>query len=92
MNSTPKMKSNILPRFMSGRDIEPVAETPLPDVVNREAASPCEKKENIVTPTHEGDPSSDDEVPPMIAGEGVKTVEAIVLVWTRKELYVAYAW
>lgn len=86
------MKSDILSRFVGGKYIEPAAAAPFPDVVNCEAASPPEKKGNILTPTLEAEPSSDDVVPPTISGEGVKTVEAIVLVWTRKELYVAYAW
>jgi hypothetical protein len=73
---------------MGGRDIEPTP--PLPDTVDCEAASPS-KTEKVLTPT-QGEPSSDDEVPSEIAAEGVKKVEAVVLVWTKKELYAAYSW
>ncbi|KFY93137.1 hypothetical protein V500_03906 [Pseudogymnoascus sp. VKM F-4518 (FW-2643)] len=83
------MKSGILSRFIGGKDVEPMA--PLPDAVDCEVASPSEKTEKVLTPTQEGEPSSDNEVPSEIAAEGVKKVEAIVLVWTKKELYAAYS-
>ncbi|KFY79449.1 hypothetical protein V499_01578 [Pseudogymnoascus sp. VKM F-103] len=82
------MRLDILSRFIDGRDIEATA--PLPDAVDCEAASPSEKTEKALTPTQEGEPSSDDEVPSEIAAEGVKKVEAVVLVWTKKDLYAAY--
>lgn len=75
---------------MGGRDIEPTPH--LPDVIDCEAASPSEKTEKVLTHTQEGEPNSDDEVPSEIAAEGVKKVEAVVLVWTKKELYAAYSW
>lgn len=84
------MRLDILSRFIGGRDIETTA--PLPDAVDCEAASPSEKTEKVLTPTQEGEPSSDDEVPSEIAAEGVKKVEAVVLVWTKKDLYAAYFW
>lgn len=84
------MKSDILSHFIGGKDVEPMVA--LPDAVDCEAASPSEKTENVLTPTQECEPSSDDEVPSEIAAEGVKKVEAIALVWTKKELYAAYSW
>ncbi|KFY34952.1 hypothetical protein V494_06327 [Pseudogymnoascus sp. VKM F-4513 (FW-928)] len=73
---------------MRGKDIEP--EVALPNVVDCEAATSSEGTEKVLTPTKGGEPSSDDEVASEIAGGGVKKVEAVVLVWTKKELYAAY--
>lgn len=84
------MRFDILSRFMGGSDIERTA--PLPHAVDCEAASPSEKTEKVITPTKEDIPSSDDEAPSETAAKGVKKVEAIAIVWSKKELYIAYAW
>lgn len=87
------MKSDILSRIMgitSRRDVSPA--TPSLNVVDCEAVAPSEKAEKTLASPQEDIPSSDDEAPSEAAAEGVKKVEAIAIVWSKKELYIAYAW
>ncbi|KFY65537.1 hypothetical protein V496_02480 [Pseudogymnoascus sp. VKM F-4515 (FW-2607)] len=85
------MKSGILSRFRDHtgeRDVVPANTSP--DAVDCNAAASSEKADKALTPTQDI-PSSDDEAPSEAAAEGVRKVEAIAIVWSRKELYVAYA-
>jgi hypothetical protein len=84
------MKLAIFSRVMGERAVAPTVLSP--DEMNCETTASSGKAEKVLVPTEEGEPSSDEEAPSETAAEGIKKVEAIAIVWSRSELYAAYAW
>lgn len=83
------MKLAIFSRVMGERAVAPTVQSP--DEVNCETTALSGKAEKVLVPTEESEPS-DEEAQSEAAAEGIKKVEAIAIVWSRSELYAAYAW
>lgn len=75
---------------MGGRAVTPTVASP--DELDCETPASSRKEEKALVPTHECEPSSDEEAPSETAADGIKKVVAIAIVWSRNELYAAYAW
>jgi len=76
-------------RWTGGKDVAPMVPEPIVD--NEAALSEKERETGAAGDEHDADSNTDDE-PSKDAPEGVQKIEAMAIVWTKKELYVAYTW
>jgi hypothetical protein len=85
-------------RLTGGKDVPADAQQPEADIET--GARDLDEKNGIdKNDIHENNEpdvgsasSSDDETPSANAPDGVRNVEAVTIVWTKKDLIIGYAW